>query len=107
MFGFRDEFDYLECDECGCLQLITIPPDLIKYYPPNYYSYQSLSESDYIQGGFTKSVKWTFKKNILNGYLHNKRIPTSLLSRLEQLTGNLLIREKMVIIMRQGNATQV
>ncbi len=84
MFGFRDEFDYLECDECGCLQLITIPLDLIKYYPPNYYSYQSLSESDYIQVGFAKTVKRTFKKKFLNGYLHNKRIPARLLSRLEQ-----------------------
>jgi 2-polyprenyl-3-methyl-5-hydroxy-6-metoxy-1,4-benzoquinol methylase len=39
MFGFRDRFDYLECAGCGCLQLMTPPADLSKYYPQNYYSF--------------------------------------------------------------------
>jgi SAM-dependent methyltransferase len=43
MFGFREEFVYLECGRCGCLQLLTLPPDMGKYYPPNYYSYQGHS----------------------------------------------------------------
>lgn len=37
MFGFRDEFRYLECGACGTLQLVNIP-DLGKYYPDSYYS---------------------------------------------------------------------
>jgi len=38
MFGFRDEFDYVECAECGCLQIREIPADLGKYYPDDYHS---------------------------------------------------------------------
>ncbi len=38
MFGTRDEFTYLECSVCGCLQIKQIPSDLTKYYPSNYYS---------------------------------------------------------------------
>ena len=36
MFGFRDVFQYLECDSCGCLQLVNGPEDLGRYYPPSY-----------------------------------------------------------------------
>lgn len=38
MFGTRDEFEYVECAACGCLQIATPPADLSKYYPPSYYS---------------------------------------------------------------------
>ena len=38
--GFRDEFPYMLCDQCGCMQLLQIPEDLSKYYPnTNYYSF--------------------------------------------------------------------
>ena len=40
MFGTRDEFDYLECPECGTLQIAEIP-DLGPYYPETYYSFES------------------------------------------------------------------
>lgn len=40
MFGSRDEFIYLECGKCGTLQLTNIP-DLSKYYPPEYLSFDS------------------------------------------------------------------
>jgi len=43
MFGTRDEFDYLECDRCGTLQIIDIP-DLRKYYPENYLSFDTRVE---------------------------------------------------------------
>lgn len=38
MYGFDERFDYFECAHCGCLQISTIPEDLKKYYPGNYYS---------------------------------------------------------------------
>lgn len=38
MFGLRDVFAYVECGQCGCLQIKTIPSNLEKYYPDNYYS---------------------------------------------------------------------
>lgn len=40
MFGTRDEFTYAKCSVCDCLQIIEIPDNLEKYYPPNYYSYR-------------------------------------------------------------------
>jgi len=41
MFGWREEFEYLECGRCGCLQIARIPEDLAKYYPSDgYYSYK-------------------------------------------------------------------
>jgi SAM-dependent methyltransferase len=39
MFGLRERFVYLECDECGCLALANVPEDLGPYYPSNYYSF--------------------------------------------------------------------
>lgn len=38
MFGLRDEFRYLECAACGCLQLLDIPADWSRYYPSEYSS---------------------------------------------------------------------
>jgi SAM-dependent methyltransferase len=39
MFGTRERFDYLECAECGSLELLDVPSDLSPYYPPDYYSF--------------------------------------------------------------------
>jgi len=45
MFGWRDEFEYLECARCGCLQIAEIPADLAKYYPgDDYYAYKPPKE---------------------------------------------------------------
>jgi hypothetical protein len=43
MFGWGDEFDYLCCAECGCLQICRVPEDLPRFYPPTYYSFHSQS----------------------------------------------------------------
>jgi len=40
MFGSKDEFEYFECTQCGCLQIKEYINDLAKYYPENYYSYK-------------------------------------------------------------------
>jgi SAM-dependent methyltransferase len=40
MFGFREEFDYFQCEACECLQIAKIPSNLKKYYGENYYSLQ-------------------------------------------------------------------
>ena len=39
MFGIRDKFQYFKCSNCGCLQIVSLPDNLEKYYPDNYYSY--------------------------------------------------------------------
>jgi SAM-dependent methyltransferase len=38
-FGWGDEFDYVECSDCGCLQIAEIPPDLARFYPADYYAF--------------------------------------------------------------------
>ena len=43
-FGMREEFDYLECAECRCLQLLNPPDDYSKYYPKEYFTYQQKVE---------------------------------------------------------------
>lgn len=40
MFGLRDEFSYLECASCGCLQIVDAPADMQGYYPADYYSFR-------------------------------------------------------------------
>jgi 2-polyprenyl-3-methyl-5-hydroxy-6-metoxy-1,4-benzoquinol methylase len=39
MYGMGEEFEYTECSNCGCLQLTSLPSDLSKYYPLDYYSF--------------------------------------------------------------------
>ncbi len=38
-FGFRDQFRYDECSSCGCIQIKSLPLNIHKYYPSNYYSF--------------------------------------------------------------------
>lgn len=44
MFGFRDRFDYLECQRCASLQIADVPADLGRYYPEGYYSFGAVAE---------------------------------------------------------------
>lgn len=43
MFGSGRVFTYLECGNCGGLQIVNPPSDLQNHYPPNYYSFQKVS----------------------------------------------------------------
>lgn len=38
MLGTRDSFEYWECSECGCVQIVDVPANLSDYYPRNYFS---------------------------------------------------------------------
>lgn len=40
MFGTREEFEYFECSNCGCIQIVEVPENLAEYYPDNYYSFR-------------------------------------------------------------------
>jgi SAM-dependent methyltransferase len=52
MLGLRDVFQYLECQVCGCLQLIDPPEDMTRYYPEDYTAFggSRLSKLSAIQG---------------------------------------------------------
>lgn len=45
MFGTREEFNYVECGSCGTLQIAEVP-DLARYYPENYFSFDEGTEID-------------------------------------------------------------
>lgn len=38
MYNTQEVFNYLECSNCGCLQIVNKPDDLGKYYQNDYYS---------------------------------------------------------------------
>jgi hypothetical protein len=40
MLGRRDEFEYLECPSCGCVQIAEYPANIAGYYPFDYYPFQ-------------------------------------------------------------------
>lgn len=46
MFGIRDSFRYLECNSCGCVQLLDEISDFSKYYPDQYYSFSPVKISN-------------------------------------------------------------
>jgi SAM-dependent methyltransferase len=37
LFGYRDEFEYLECARCGYLRIKEIPENLSRFYPSEYH----------------------------------------------------------------------
>ncbi|WGF92706.1 class I SAM-dependent methyltransferase [Aequorivita marisscotiae] len=41
MYGLRETFEYFECSNCGCLQISEFPADMGKYYPGDYYSFDT------------------------------------------------------------------
>lgn len=41
MFMYGDQFEYIECDKCGCIQIAEIPTNLERYYPKEYYSFKA------------------------------------------------------------------
>ena len=44
MYGLRDEFEYFRCSACDCIQIAHIPENMDKYYPSDYYSYNTNDE---------------------------------------------------------------
>ena len=41
MIGLGTEHPYLECGSCGTVQLIEVPTDMDRFYPPGYYSFST------------------------------------------------------------------
>jgi SAM-dependent methyltransferase len=45
MLGLREVFQYFECRDCGCLQLLDPPADPSRYYPANYTAFRDADRS--------------------------------------------------------------
>ncbi len=76
MFGSEEAFTYLECSNCGCLQLVDAPSNMEHAYPANYYSFQK--PKSYDGGPLTplskkKDSYALFKKGIIGRFVHASR----------------------------------
>ncbi len=69
--GLREMFTYMECGNCGCMQLLKIPADLGKYYPnEGYYSFNRSMNLE--KPGMLRKIKSSYLlygKNALLGSL--------------------------------------
>jgi len=87
MYGLREEFDYFQCANCQCLQIVSFPDDMSAYYPGDYYSFDqydgkkfrgfkgAIKKKQYelsaVGGGFNKMLRALMGKKeyrILEGY---------------------------------------
>lgn len=89
-FGTREIFEYLECANCGCLQLINQPTDYSKYYPKDYFTFQQKHE------GKITSVLNSFRdkaamgeKSFLGNILFKKFGEPTYITRLKLVNANL------------------
>ncbi len=41
MYGLREQFEFFQCSNCECLQISEFPSDMSKYYPGDYYSFDT------------------------------------------------------------------
>lgn len=82
MYGTGDSFDYMVCDNCGCLQICDMPSNMSKYYPKTYSSH-NLSEPNFIRRFFTKQRDQYafFKKGIIGKYTYQRK-PNDFLAHL-------------------------
>jgi SAM-dependent methyltransferase len=39
LYGTGEEFDYWHCDGCGAYQIVSVPEDMSRFYPSQYYSF--------------------------------------------------------------------
>jgi len=74
LLGTRDEFEYFECSNCGCLQIKDIPPDMSKYYPETYQPLNALGP----RGNFIRR----FLKKKMASYIIGKKGIIGRLARL-------------------------
>jgi SAM-dependent methyltransferase len=56
MYGLRDSFSYFQCAQCHCLQIESIPTEMSRYYPADYYSFHPYTGKKFkgIKGGFKR-----------------------------------------------------
>ena len=88
MLGYRDLSTYFQCAQCQCLQIADPPSDMARYYPPEYYSFQSsdipswyvtmlgsaIEFAFFMQVHFDPSQKPTLTEKVVDYYLSRTRI---------------------------------
>jgi 2-polyprenyl-3-methyl-5-hydroxy-6-metoxy-1,4-benzoquinol methylase len=54
MFGLREAFDYLECSNCKCVQIVDFPASMTRYYPADYHSFASIAPQNWLRKFFIR-----------------------------------------------------
>jgi SAM-dependent methyltransferase len=85
MFGTGDEFDYIECNKCGCLQIENVPSDMNKYYPSNFYSFNDTKDNRIKNYLRKKRNKYAFFNEGIIGKFMFERYPTYFFDKLAKL----------------------
>jgi SAM-dependent methyltransferase len=82
MYGTGEEFRYLECSVCGCLQIVNPPDSMDKYYPQDYLSFGTgRSDSSFAQRLKRQRNEYVVFHTRLLGrivYLFSRRVPFSI-----------------------------
>jgi 2-polyprenyl-3-methyl-5-hydroxy-6-metoxy-1,4-benzoquinol methylase len=90
MYGTGEIFDYLECSNCGCLQIIKVPKNISKYYlNENYYSFETKNRlNSVIRYIINKRDEYCLLKNSYLGRLINIKYKNTFFSILGGLNLN-------------------
>lgn len=94
--GYRDKFKYFECSICDCLQIINIPDNIERYYPPKYYSFEPpISRERYLKRFFRnlRTNFAVFNRGIVGKYLYLRKPSNNL-----RILHNLKITKKTKIL---------
>lgn len=84
MYGTREAFDYSQCPQCDCLQIVDVPSDLSRFYPTHsYYSFEPKSGIKqmvrravvYADSPYSR-VKWNLAKYIIGTLWRRFRGPS-------------------------------
>lgn len=66
---FKESFPYFQCAACGCIQISTIPANIEKYYPHDYYSLDVEEGTNYL------NQRLPFFKKVQTDYLLYRKNP--------------------------------
>lgn len=62
MYGWGEQFDYFECQDCHSIWIAKIPEDLGRFYPQDYYAFQEVREDSAIKKQVKRLRYQLFKK---------------------------------------------
>jgi SAM-dependent methyltransferase len=69
-YGSKERFCYLECYNCRSLQIENIPPDLTRYYPPDYLGSQPFHTN--VRGSFREIMRNVIRRQRTAYLLHGR-----------------------------------
>lgn len=100
MFGYRDIFQYFQCNHCLCLQIKEPPTDLSRYYPLSYYSY-NLHTKKSIVGEIIKirDIYDLTKENTIGSFF-SKKYPNERMQILSRIS---ITKENSILDVGCGN----